>query len=271
MNLDMTMFHQTFFEEAAESLNEWESLLLHLEETPNDPELLNTIFRCAHSIKGGSATFGFTAIAQFTHGLETLLDKVRNGQIGVDTSLTRLLLESVDQLKSLLAVARGEASSAPDSAPLTARVEAAIAGNADTAPVPAAAEAPSVPDMTEGEEFGFFSTIRRFQFTFAPGHQVLKQGADPILLLQKLADACEILAVECDLSSAPMLAELDPETCYLRWNIELRTDQEPDALLDIFEFIADESDIRLTEAGDGVSGVGCRASENSDSTGNRTG
>ena len=249
MNLDMTMFHQAFFEETAESLNEWESLLLHLEETPNDPELLNTIFRCAHSIKGGSATFGFTAIAQFTHGLETLLDKVRNGQIGVDAALTRLLLEAVDQLKSLLAVARGEASSAPDSAPLTARVEAAIAGNSTAAPAPVPApEAPSVPDMVEGEEFGFFSTIRRFQFTFAPGHDVMKQGADPILLLQKLADACEILSVECDLSPVPALAELDPETCYLRWNIELRTDQEPDALLDIFEFIADESDIRLTEA-----------------------
>ena len=84
-------------------------LLLRLEETPDDRELLNTIFRCAHSIKGGSATFGFTDIAHFTHGLETLLDRCATARSTVDQPLTQLLLESQDQLKALLAVARGEA------------------------------------------------------------------------------------------------------------------------------------------------------------------
>src|SRR5215470_12190003 len=99
MNLDMSQFHQAFFDEAADLLADFEGLLLRLEETPEDPELLNTIFRCAHSIKGGSATFGFTDIAHFTHGLETLLDKVRNGQVRVDRALAQLLLESLDQMK----------------------------------------------------------------------------------------------------------------------------------------------------------------------------
>ena len=101
MNIDMTMFHQAFFEEASDLLSDLESLLLRLEETPEDKELLNTIFRCAHSIKGGSATFGFADVAHFTHGLETLLDLLRNGQMKVTTRLTQLLLESLDQLKML--------------------------------------------------------------------------------------------------------------------------------------------------------------------------
>ena len=148
MNLDMEMFHQAFFEEAADLLADLEGRLLLLEETPRDPELLGAIFRCAHSIKGGSATFGFADIAHFTHGLETLLDRVRNGQTAVDSTLTNLLLASLDQMKALLFVARGEAASAPDSAPLTARIEAMIAGDSVPAAASLAAESEPVNALT---------------------------------------------------------------------------------------------------------------------------
>ncbi|MHA4899830.1 Hpt domain-containing protein, partial [Enterococcus faecium] len=78
MSLDPKMFQQAFFEEAVELLDDLETHLLTLEERKQDSEVLHTIFRCAHSIKGGSATFGLPALAQFTHGVETLLDKVRD-------------------------------------------------------------------------------------------------------------------------------------------------------------------------------------------------
>ena len=248
MNFEMETFHQAFFEEAADLLTDLEGYLLLLEETPRDPELLGAIFRCAHSIKGGSATFGFTDIAHFTHGLETLLDKARNGQIAVNSELTRLLLASLDQMKALLSVARGDAASAPDSAPLTARIETMLARDAaPNAPVPSEKPSKTGNDPTEGEDFGFFSVVRTYDFVFAPGHAALKQGTDPLLLLRRLSDACEILALERDASTLPSLAEMDPEICYLRWKIALRTDKEPDEILEIFEFIADESEIILTE------------------------
>ncbi len=127
MNIDMSVFQQTFFEETEDILADLEKLLLRLASAPNEPELLNTIFRCAHSIKGGSATFGFADMARFTHSLETLLDLLRNGKAQVDTQITHLLLESLDQLKALLAVARGAAAAAKASETLIFQIEEVIA------------------------------------------------------------------------------------------------------------------------------------------------
>jgi two-component system chemotaxis sensor kinase CheA len=243
MNLDMTMFHQAFFEEAADLLSDFEDLLLHLEETPEDPELLNTIFRCAHSIKGGSATFGFADIAHFTHGLETLLDRLRNGKAQVDKALTQLLLESLDQLKALLAVARGEKGEARDSAPLIARIEAAIAkseGGAPATSTPSGApDAGAMPPMH-----------RRYHLRLYPGRDVLRQGTDLSLLLSRLQSKSESFSLQADLSRLPALAELDPEACYLGWEIDFISKEAASEILEIFEFIADESDIALTEKGE---------------------
>lgn len=80
MSNDFAQFQEAFFEEAAEHLAVVEEGLLKLEQNPNDLDLLNQIFRSAHSIKGTSGMFGFTDIAQFTHKMETLLDLLRNGQ-----------------------------------------------------------------------------------------------------------------------------------------------------------------------------------------------
>ena len=239
--LDMTMFHQTFFEEAADLLADLEGCLLRLEETPADLELLNTIFRCAHSIKGGSATFGFTDIAHFTHGLETLLDKVRTGQIPVDGTLTQLLLESQDQMTRLLSVARGEAASAPDSHPLIARIDAAILGQASS-PKAAAEDAPA-----EDDGWGVFSLPRRLRLRLAPSPDTLRSGTDMLLLLGQLAEAGEVLSLTCDLSGLLPLAEMDPETLYLAWDAELISDWEPSRILEIFEFLSDDSVIILEE------------------------
>ena len=80
MGIDIQQFHQTFFEESFEGLDNMETALLNLDIGDADPDTVNTIFRAAHSIKGGSATFGFSAIASFTHVMETLLDEVRDGK-----------------------------------------------------------------------------------------------------------------------------------------------------------------------------------------------
>ncbi len=102
MSNDFSQFQEAFFEEAGDHLAIVEEGLLALEQYPEDLDLLNKIFRSAHSIKGTSGMFGFTAVAQFTHKMETLLDLLRNGQKVVTPQIADLLLKSTDCLKMLI-------------------------------------------------------------------------------------------------------------------------------------------------------------------------
>ena len=108
MTIDVSQFHQVFFEESFEGLEAMESALLDLGQGIDDPELVNLIFRSAHSIKGGSGTFGFTAIASFTHVMETLLDQMREGDREITRDALNLLLESGDVLRNMLEAARDD-------------------------------------------------------------------------------------------------------------------------------------------------------------------
>ena len=102
MTIDLTQFHDAFFEESFEALDSMEAALLKLDIGKPEPELINTIFRVAHSIKGGSATFGFSDIASFTHSLETMLDELRSGAMQVTLAMSDLLLKSVDVMRAML-------------------------------------------------------------------------------------------------------------------------------------------------------------------------
>ena len=102
MSIDLSQFHQVFFEESFEGLQVMESSLLDLDCESVDSETINSIFRAAHSIKGSSSTFGFGEVAEFTHVLETLLDQVREGSRQLTPDHVDLLLQSVDCLRGML-------------------------------------------------------------------------------------------------------------------------------------------------------------------------
>ncbi len=102
MSIDMKQFHSVFFEESQEHLDEMEHLLLDLDVQNPDAEQLNTIFRAAHSIKGGAGIFGFDGLVSVTHVMESLLDKIRQGKMGITSELVDLFLASVDVLKGIL-------------------------------------------------------------------------------------------------------------------------------------------------------------------------
>src|SRR5579864_3331169 len=102
MTIDLTQFNDAFYEESAEAIGQMENALLRLDAGTPDPEVINTIFRVAHSIKGGAATFGFTEITSFTHTLETLLDDLRGQRIKVTPALSDLLLRSIDVMREML-------------------------------------------------------------------------------------------------------------------------------------------------------------------------
>jgi two-component system chemotaxis sensor kinase CheA len=108
MSIDMSQFYQVFFEEAQEHLDGMESLLLELDLSNPDSEQLNAIFRAAHSIKGSAGTFGFTDLAEVTHVLENLLDRIRKGELALRPEMIDAFLDAGDVLKHLLAAHRGD-------------------------------------------------------------------------------------------------------------------------------------------------------------------
>ena len=141
--IDLSQFYQVFFEEAGENLELMEQKLLELNVDAADDEEMNAIFRCAHSVKGGAATFGFSDVAALTHQMETLLDKLRRHELTPTSAMVDVLLAAGDALKGQLAVHQGSASSAPDTSELLGRIRAMAEGQAAPAPVKAAAPAPA--------------------------------------------------------------------------------------------------------------------------------
>jgi len=128
-DFDLSQFYQIFFEEAAENLDLMEQMLLSLNLETADDEELNGIFRCAHSVKGGAATFGFSDVAELTHQMESLLDRLRRHELQPNSAMVDVLLESADAGRGLLArhQAGGEGD-APPTADLVRRIKALVAG-----------------------------------------------------------------------------------------------------------------------------------------------
>src|ERR1700691_89434 len=151
MTIDLTQFHDAFYEESFEAIGQMEEALLRLDAGTPDLELINTIFRVAHSIKGGAATFGFGEIASFTHTLETLLDELRGQRMKVTAALSDLLLRSVDVMREMLRAQQGKQPI--DAQRVTdlqfdlelAVVQKSIGRGAGATPAPAAASAVTTP------------------------------------------------------------------------------------------------------------------------------
>jgi two-component system chemotaxis sensor kinase CheA len=132
--IDLTQFYQVFFEEAGENLATMEQTLLSLDLTRADDEELNAIFRCAHSVKGGAATFGFADVAELTHQMETLLDKLRRHEIEPQTRMVDVLLAAGDALKAQLARHQGAGGEAVDTTQLIADIMRLASGVDGSAP-----------------------------------------------------------------------------------------------------------------------------------------
>ncbi|MGI2202645.1 chemotaxis protein CheA [Shewanella oncorhynchi] len=168
MSINMAEFHQVFFEESHEHLENMEQLLLALDLASPDPEELNTIFRAAHSIKGGSGIFGFTALTSVTHVMENLLDKTRKGNFQLTSSIIDLLLSTVDTLSHILSLYREEEQidwqeveysksqlvAALNGEPFSSSV--AIRNGTDAASTPTINATPTQPVEAEDLGFGFF-------------------------------------------------------------------------------------------------------------------
>src|SRR5574343_1070502 len=145
--IDLSQFYQVFFEEASENLDNMEQLLLNLNIETADDEELNAIFRCAHSIKGGAATFGFSDVAELTHQMETLLDKLRRHELIPPLAMVDVLLQSADALRAMLGRHQGSGVDPVDTADLLVNIRAMVSGEGAPAPTAPAAVAPAAAPM----------------------------------------------------------------------------------------------------------------------------
>ncbi|KQW38141.1 chemotaxis protein CheA [Rhizobacter sp. Root404] len=148
--IDLSQFYQVFFEEAGENLDRMEAQLLEIDIAAADDEELNSIFRCAHSVKGGAATFGFADVAELTHQMETLLDKLRRHELTPTAAMVDVLLQSGDALRAQLARHQGAGGDPIDTTDLLTSIRAMSAGQAPAAPIAKPiAEAPVAPVRAE--------------------------------------------------------------------------------------------------------------------------
>ena len=236
MSINMEQFHQTFFEESFEGLDSMESGLLNLQNGTPDADTVNTIFRAAHSIKGGSGTFGFTAVASFTHVLETLLNEMRDGRRSVTREAVDLMLESVDVLREMLKAVRANGSVDVERvAEVQKRLETMLGGpgTAGGQPEPAhaaAAQSASAPG------------VRRIRFV--PQPHLFKTGNDPLRIFREMAGLGG-LTIETDFSKLPAFAAMDPESCYLGWNATLEGNASDAAVNELFDWVRDECELEI--------------------------
>lgn len=234
MSIDMRQFQQTFFAESAEGLDVMESGLLALQPAALDSETINAIFRAAHSIKGGAGTFGFEAIGEFTHVVETLLDELRSGTRVADAALIDLLLQSVDVLRALFDDAQ---AGRPINLTAHQGTQQALARALQTpgAEPPVTAEAGAAGRAPGGG----------WRIDFRPHPELFATGNDPLHVLRELASLGSLHAqVQADASLDP--ASMDPTQCYLRWDLELITEADEPAVREAFAWIEDECDLAIT-------------------------
>jgi two-component system, chemotaxis family, sensor kinase CheA len=240
MQIDLSRFRETFFEEAAEHLGSLESGLLELQTAGGDRELLNAIFRAAHSIKGGAGSFGLDEMARFTHTMEGLLDRLREGALEVTPALVSLLLSAVDVLKELLTASRqGNASEVPINDVLAELGKVLQGGGPPAMGGPAVVAAAVAPA----------ASTHVLAVRFAPKPGFFFGGQDPLLLLRELSEAGELLEVSCDTRALPALEDLDPESCHLSWKLRLSTPHGPQGVRDVFMFVDDACDLTIEDEG----------------------
>ena len=233
MSIDVSQFHQVFFEESFEGLDAMEMGLLGMQEGAPDAETINTIFRAAHSIKGGAGTFGFSRVSEFTHGLETLLDQMRNGERDVSQQAINTMLQAVDVLRDMLtAVQQGDEIDETSAASVGKDIEALLQTDGNISS-PLDTEEPEATESTG------------WQIFFKPHSHLLQTGNDPVRMLQELAELGE-LSVDMDASALPAFSDLEPEDCYLAWTMELRGDVTLEQINEIFEWVEGDCELSVT-------------------------
>jgi two-component system chemotaxis sensor kinase CheA len=248
MNLDAAV--QTFLVESRELLDEMEHSLLHLETDAADHEQINSIFRAAHTIKGSAGLFDFETIVSFTHHVESLLEKMRSGAISIEDDGIALLLACVDHMRTLL-------EPAVNGQPLDEQIQVhgevllqrlkhsdtpthSTMGAAAHQTIPMPSPTLSVAQLGDQQ-----ATTECWHISLRFGRDVLRNGMDPLAFLRYLTTLGDIVHLTTLTDAMPVAEELDPETCYLGFEVGFKSEADKATIENVFEFVRDDCLIRI--------------------------
>jgi len=237
-----------FVTESREQLTALEAALLDLEANAGDPDTLNAVFRSAHTIKGGAGVVECEFIVAFTHVVENVLDKLRNGEIAVSGDLVAVLLSCADHIGHLLDVLEAGATQpnedlTAEGATILARLQRDwLAQHDDAAPrsgPPSAREEPVSSSGGGAVETDCWHISLRF------GPNVLRGGMDPLSFLRYLDTLGRIVHIETLADTLPAAEQMDPETCYLGFEISFASTADKAAIERVFDFVRDECELHI--------------------------
>ncbi|MGC1403715.1 MAG: chemotaxis protein CheA [Thermodesulfobacteriota bacterium] len=230
---------EIYFSEAEDLLQRIEKNLLALEEAPDDPVLVQEIFRAFHTMKSSAAMVGFDHLSEYAHLLENLLERVRSGRLSTSRPLISQLLTGQALLRTMVEKAsRGEESITP--VELSAHKEQlarfmGLQGPEELSPV-----LPSLPPLVaKGEQF--------YKIALSFKKDLFFSGQDPLMLLKELQDLGEIIQKKADCSRVPGITEIDPFALYLSWKIILRTRESRAAIEEVFCFVIDDNQVEIED------------------------
>jgi two-component system chemotaxis sensor kinase CheA len=240
---------QTFFAESRGLLQDMEEALLRLEDSPDDAEAINAVFRAAHTIKGSAGLFGLDDMVAFTHNAESVLDRVRDGKLALTEGMIGLFLACRDHIERLLdLVASDSAMDADTRRHGEALVEQLVAclGEPAAGSMPAESAAPVERETGDTREGDTWHISVRF------GRDVLKMGMDPLSFIRYLATLGEISHIETLPDAMPTADRMDPEECYLGFEIRFRSEADKARIEGVFEFVRDDCELRILPPGSKV-------------------
>lgn len=231
---------QIFISEGEELLQDMEDALLELEASDNDDEVLGKIFRAAHTIKGSAGLFGFDHIIHFTHIVENVLDDMRNCLIPTSSELITVLMRSRDYMSSLLAGLsedfEGDKSEEAELKQLLTAFKTGVTDPATCAPAQPDTAKPLAQDQLQQSDTDSTET-EHYHISLRLGADTFRQGFDPASMFRQLADLGEVKEAVLIPQRLPVIDDLDPESCYLGWEIALKSDAKKEAISEIFGFL----------------------------------
>lgn len=229
-----------FIDEAREIIENLESDIVILEEDSTNEEIINRVFRYFHTLKGSSGIAGVTSVYEFTHRLENLLDRVRDGSLSITNSLIDLILDSIDWIK-------GEVHLNPDP---PENIEETRAGLLETMNIFMGGDTVQAPLTSPRKGAMKIKANCFYHIKIKFRKDIFLFGIDPLLLLEDLFSKGTVVAKTVERSGIPDFSSMDPEACYLAWDIILKSDESIEEIRNVFLFVLDDNDILIEDISD---------------------
>ncbi|MFL6608488.1 MAG: chemotaxis protein CheA [Pseudomonas sp.] len=244
MSINLDQAQQTFIVEAREQLQAMEESLLQLENDPGDDDAIGAIFRAAHTIKGSAGLFGLEPIVSFTHIVEDVLDRLREGSVEVDPGLIAVLLKSGDHMLELIDVVANQGSTLQPPALAREMELCQILQEYQAPPTAAEPARKAEAEPTDTSEASLWHISLRF------GQDVFRNGMDPLSFLRYLQTLGEIVEISTLTDALPAVEAWDAESCYLGFDIAFRSAAGYTAINEVFDFVREDCVIEIVAAHD---------------------